>query len=189
MRRARILVAASLIALATGCGEDAAAPRDAGSPDPGDPGSPEVIKQLARQERSVEEFDMCEALRAARTDEELKELLDSESIWFRESLRDQEESISQHCTATPEENGDIGLSVSLMQGSEFVGAEADDPLVFPGCRAAPPESLDGTTWYRISCEPDLAVDGAVGRIDGPAVEPDILEDLLHDVLVAVSQQG
>ncbi len=132
---------------------------------------------------------MCEALRAARTDEELKELLDSESIWYRESLSDHEESISQHCTATPEENGDIGLGVSLMQGSEFVGAEDDDPLVFPGCRAAPAESQDGTTWYRISCEPDLAVDGAVGRIDGPAVEPDTLEDLLHDVLVAVSQQG
>lgn len=76
-----------------------------------------------------------------------------------------------------------------MQGTEFRGAREHDPVVFAGCRVASPESKGGTTWVRVTCRPDLTVD-AVLTSGGPAtVEPDTLVDLLHDILVAASQQG
>lgn len=182
MRSARILVIAASIVWASACGEDSAPPQD-------DPGSSEVIQELAHHERSVEDFDVCAALRAARTAEELQELLGADSAWFDDSFRDNDDGIVRTCSVTGEKHGDVGLGVYLIQGTEHVGAEDDDPVVFPGCRAPHAESRAGTTSYRISCEPYLFVDAAVTRIDMPAVDTNTLEDLLQDVLVAVSQQG
>lgn len=166
--------------LASACGEAAV---------PENPASPEVIRQLARQERSVEQFDVCEALRASRSEHELVGLVGGESVSVDGDFVDTEDAAVADCNVSPDGQVDIGLRVSLMQGTEFRGANEDDPGVFAGCRVASPESNGGTTWVRVTCRPDLTVDAVLTGGDHPTVEPDTLVDLLHDVLVAVSQQG
>lgn len=181
MRLAAILMGLFCCTLASGCGEEPAPPDQ--------PASPEVIRQLARQERSVEEFDVCEALKATRSHDELVRLAGSGSISIDGGFVDNEDAAVADCNVSPEGNRDLGLRVSLNQGTEFRGAEQDDPVVFAGCRVASPASSDSTTWVRVTCRPDLTVDAVLTSDDHATVEPDTLVDLLHDVLVNVSQQG
>lgn len=151
--------------------------------------SPEVIKQLARQERSVAEFDVCEALRAARSEDDLVRLVGGESVSVEGTFVDHEDAAVADCNVRPEGTVDVGLRVSLSQGTEFRGAKEDDPVVFAGCRVASPEARGGTTWVRVTCRPDLTVDAVLTNVGDATVDPEALIDLLHDVLVAVSKQG
>jgi hypothetical protein len=188
MRRtmwAALAVSAGLSPLASGCGADddvRGAPDVSGA-------SPEVITQLARSERSVEEFDVCEAIRAARGDDDLVRLVGGESVSVVGTFVDSEDAAVADCSVRPEGTVDVGLQVSLSQGTEFRGAKKDDPVVFAGCRVASPESRGRTTWVRVTCHPDLTVDAVLTSGGDAKAEPDALVDLLHDVLSGVSQQG
>lgn len=167
--------------LVCGCAEDPASPEE--SP------SPEVIRQLARQERSVEELDVCQALRAARGEADLARLVGAESIAVEGGFVDSEDAAVADCSVSPKGRVDIGLRVSVSQGGEFSRARTDDPVVFPGCRVASPVSEPGRTSVRVTCRPDLAVE-AMFISDGDAVpDSDALVSLLGDVLVRVSQHG
>lgn len=181
MRMVPMLIGLVCSVLVSGCGEN--------SPAPDESPSPQVIRQLARQERSVEEFDVCQALRGARSDDELAGLVGAESISVDGGFVDSEDAAVADCTVSPKDTVDIGLRVSLSQGGEFRRARTDDPVVFPGCRVASPDSQGGTTWVRVTCRPDLTVDAVLTSGGEVASEPDALVDLLGDVLVRVSQQG
>lgn len=168
--------------LVCGCAEDPVSPDEAPSP--------EVIRQLARQERSVEEFDVCRALRAARGEADLARLVGAESVSVEGGFVDSEDAAVADCSVSPKGTVDVGLRVSLSQSGEFSRARTDDPVVFPGCRVASPVSEPpGRTSVRVTCRPDLMVEAEFISGGDAVPDSDALVSLLGDVLVRVSQQG
>lgn len=195
MRGLRVVLCALLCALATACGDNPPPSQDAGSP--------EVIRELANQERSVGDFDVCEAIRDAGAEDDLEKILDAQSVTLEGAFSDSEDALTQSCSITTDSpGGDTELSVLFMQGTEFRRAGTHDPLVFAGCRVAqeaPPADKAWAAAVRATCGPALTVDvkadlrkdaGIRPWTEGPNSKPaDEYVDLLHDVLVAVSSRG
>jgi len=91
----RVLCAAGVLlcAVLTSCG-------DSPPPPPQDSGSPKVIKELAKQQRSLEDFDVCEAIRDAGAVDDLVDILGGGSVSLETSFADSEDAMTQACAIT-----------------------------------------------------------------------------------------
>ena len=167
-----------------------------------EPGSPLVIKQLADSEASVEDIDVCEAIRDAAAEGDVAAILDAPSVVLESDYSESEDAYTRSCSVT--ETGveeDTGLRVAFMHGTEFKGADADDPVIYPGCRIAQPApsaevtSLGGV---RVTCGRALTVDVSIeypkessipAWASGADTKPsERYVELLRDVLGAVALQ-
>lgn len=200
MHAAVVLVGPLLCATLMSCAHEPTTTPDAG---PGS-GSPEVIKQLARQTLSLGGFDACRAIRDAGAEDGIAALVGTDSLNLQNSFVDNEDAARLSCTVSTDTStvDNPALSIEFFQGSEFKGAGPEDPVVFPGCRVLdkpPPVRDRSAAGIRTTCAPDLTIDVSLSRVVAPAVLPWTSDvdsrpapeyvDLVHDLLVALSSQG
>ena len=131
----------------------------------------------------------------------LVDILGADSVELESDYAETEDAYTQRCEVNGEgaRRGDAKMSVSFFQGTEFIRADSDDPVVFAGCRIAqkpPPADSVTFTAVRATCGRGLTVDiepdsDAVVPpwTSGPDSKPsEQYVNLIHDVLVAISSQ-
>lgn len=180
--------------LGAACGDDTGAVED--------PGSPEVISQLARLESAVEDFDVCAAIEDTTAADELTTILDANSVALEGAYVESEDALSQVCKVTSDDNqgGDTELSVSLSQfsGAGHLEGAANVQAIFADCVVQPDaaaESLEVRTY----CAPDLSLTADADILRDEAVRPwsgtpdagpaEGYVRLLDQVLLGISRQG
>ncbi len=167
-----------------------------------EPGSPLAIKQLADSEASVGDIDVCAAIRDAGAEVAVAAILDASSVMLESDYSESEEAYTSSCSVT--ETGveeDTGLQIAFMQGTEFKGADADDPVIYPGCRiarTAPSADVTSLSGVRVTCGRALTVDVSIEYPKDSAIPPwtsgadaqpsERYVELVRDVLGAVALQ-
>jgi hypothetical protein len=192
MRGWLIAATLSLLVLASSCGDSSSSGPASGSPD--------FIGALATMDRSVEDIDVCDAIRDAGAEDDLADILGADSVGLEGRYSEAEDGLAQVCEVTANDRDDSNLAVAFMQGTEFKRAAAGDPVVFAGCRVMqkpPPGDHVRSTAVRATCGRALTVDispdarSTIPPWTSESVSKPSSEyvDVLHDVLVAVSSQG
>ena len=149
--------------------------------------SPTFIQQLASEDRSIEGIDVCQALRDARDSTALADLVGTTDIAIEDRFAEEEDSVAG-CGVVPARQSDMGLEISLRQGTEPQDDAVADPEVFPGCHLAPSSTEPGHAWAQVTCLPGLTIDAEVTLDSDSVIDSRPLGDLLGDVLDAVSRQ-
>ncbi len=190
MRYSRVAAYLMLGVVATSCSD----PESERS----DPGSQRAIEALASMERSVEEIDVCEAIRDADAEDELGDIMGVDSVNLEGSYSESEDAFTQRCEVIA--IGEPHMAVAFFQGTEFVRADLDDPVVFANCRVAQkPPAREFVTYaaVRATCGRGITVDiepNGEAAIPPWTGQPDVKPtqeyvDLLRAVLVAISSQN
>lgn len=169
---------------------------------PKDDGVPEVIQRLARGDLPLEDVDVCQAIEDSDAEEKLAVILDADRLLLDSEYSEQEDGLFQRCNVSTDgnEDGETELSVALILGTEFTGVDADDAVIYPGCRVGQKGAdYDEVAAVRARCAPDLYIDVDPDFLRESAVRPwpDDADDspspayvaVIRDVLTAVSKQG
>jgi hypothetical protein len=182
------------ITLLTACGEDPSSEGD---------GDPEVIKSLAQLDASLDDFEVCVAFSGIPDSEQrAAAILGVESVRIEGDTSRSEHSLSGSCEVTSASDPGTYLSIDMTQepdGSNEV--RSGDQEVYQGCFLG--HEPFGPDFVFLRCRPGFRV--AVGVYGGtgieawpgtprrstvPAGEPaSEYVDLLHDLLVSLSNQG
>src|SRR5689334_4593607 len=82
---------------------------------------PAVIDDLASQDRSVEDVDVCEAIEDMGLEDELEEILGAGEVSLRSEYTYDEYSLTQGCYVTtgPEDEQSPQLALFLSQGGDL----------------------------------------------------------------------